>query len=482
MRSTAPERNATTGEAPVRLRCDLGAEAAVDLLTASADIAVVIDPSGIVRDVAFSNQEPLAVGHRDWVDRPWIETVTVESRPKIDDLLREALAGRPARWRQVNHPVAGAPDLPVRYLAARAGRDGEVVGVGRDLRPMAQLQQRLVEAQIGMEREYARLRQSETRYRLLFRSAAEPVLIVDGRSLAVVEANPAAAAMLANGVRVLTGRALPDLFDSAGAQSVRMLLAAVRTSGRAEDVQACSNHGREAFIVSASMFRQDQALFYLVRLMRQSEAARPPGDERVRKVLERLPEAFVVTDSENRILTANPAFLEMAQMATEDHVRGETLERWLGRSGIDMPILAANLADHGAVSRFPTILRGEYGLVEEVEVAAVSAAGSEPGAAGCRGFAIRSIAGRQPVPEPVARDLERSVEEMTRLVGRVPLRDLVRETTDMIEKLCIEAALQLTADNRASAAEVLGLSRQSLYSKLRRYGLGDLDGDDKTLI
>jgi DNA-binding NtrC family response regulator len=61
----------------------------------------------------------------------------------------------------------------------------------------------------------------------------------------------------------------------------------------------------------------------------------------------------------------------------------------------------------------------------------------------------------------------------------VSLKDLVRETTDVVEKLCIEAALELTSDNRASAAEMLGLSRQSLYSKLRRYGLGDLGPDDE---
>ena len=53
------------------------------------------------------------------------------------------------------------------------------------------------------------------------------------------------------------------------------------------------------------------------------------------------------------------------------------------------------------------------------------------------------------------------------------LKGLVREATDVIERLCIEAALKLTSDNRASAAEMLGLSRQSLYVKLRRYGLGD---------
>jgi len=72
--------------------------------------------------------------------------------------------------------------------------------------------------------------------------------------------------------------------------------------------------------------------------------------------------------------------------------------------------------------------------------------------------------------------------QLTELVGRVPLKDLVRESTDMIEKLCIEAALEITGDNRASAAEILGLSRQSLYAKLRRYGLGELTPTDAEQI
>ena len=53
------------------------------------------------------------------------------------------------------------------------------------------------------------------------------------------------------------------------------------------------------------------------------------------------------------------------------------------------------------------------------------------------------------------------------------------ETADLIEKLCIEAALKLTRDNRASASEMLGLSRQSLYVKLRRYGIGEVSERNK---
>jgi DNA-binding NtrC family response regulator len=53
----------------------------------------------------------------------------------------------------------------------------------------------------------------------------------------------------------------------------------------------------------------------------------------------------------------------------------------------------------------------------------------------------------------------------------MPMKDIVGETSDMIERMCIQAALQLTHNNRASAAEMLGLSRQSLYVKLRRYDM-----------
>ena len=137
-------------------------------------------------------------------------------------------------------------------------------------------------------------------------------------------------------------------------------------------------------------------------------------------------------------------------------------------------MLIANLRQHGSVRLFATTMRGEYGATVDIELSAVSMPnGEEP----CFGFTIRNVGRRLTSDTRVGRELPRSVEQLTELVGRVPLKDLVRETTDVIERLCIEAALELTGDNRASAAEILGLSRQSLYVKLRRYGLGDLGSD-----
>jgi DNA-binding NtrC family response regulator len=94
-------------------------------------------------------------------------------------------------------------------------------------------------------------------------------------------------------------------------------------------------------------------------------------------------------------------------------------------------------------------------------------------------FAVRDIERRmKPESRAASLAMPRSAAELTELVGRTPLKAIVSETTDLIEQLCIQAALGMTGDNRASAALLLGLSRQSLYVKLRRYGMVSAGGDD----
>jgi len=352
---------------------------------------------------------------------------------------------------------------------------GRIVAVGRDLRPVAALQQRLVDAQQSMEREYSRLRHAETRYRLLFQIASQPVLIVDANSLKVVEANPAAGELLNKAAKRLSGRAFLELFNAEGGKAVQAHLAQVKATGRADEIIASLNEGKKEAMVGASLFRQDNAAHFLVRLSPvEADLAQPRSGSKLFRVVESLPDGFVVTDLDRRILTANPAFLDLAELASEEQARGEQLDRWLGRPGVDLDALIANLREHSSVRHFNTILRGEYGASEEVELSAVSVpSGEHP----CYGFTIRIIGAQKSSKPRRPRELPRSVEQLTQLVGRVTLKELVRETTDVIERLCIEAALELTGDNRASAAEMLGLSRQSLYSKLRRFGLGDLDSD-----
>jgi hypothetical protein len=143
-------------------------ETASTALVAAADIALVLDSAGIVLDVAHNGIELARVGAAAWVGRPWIDTVTTESRAKIAELLAADTADGIGAARQVNHMSPRGEDLPVSYLVVRLDDGDRRLAVGREMRSMAAMQHRLVEAQHASEREYARLRDAETRYRLLF--------------------------------------------------------------------------------------------------------------------------------------------------------------------------------------------------------------------------------------------------------------------------------------------------------------------------
>lgn len=465
-------------KAPQKTLGNLGAEVIANLIAAAADVALILDTDGVIRDLAFQSEElsqELDGGGR-WLGRNWSDTVTLDSRAKVSSLLRDVAAKAPPRWRHLNHLSPTGESVPVLYTAVQLNDEGQVVAFGRDLRSISALQQRLVDAQQSMERDYARLRHVEMRYRLLFEMSAEPVLIVDAFSQKIAEANPAARQLFGETARRLVGRVFPDAFEPESAMAVRELLGGVRASGRSDDVRGKLAGEARDVLVSAALFRQESAALFLVRLSTTRQAAVPELSKTratVLKVVENIPDGFVVTGPDGRILSANAAFLDMAQLATEEQARGEALERWLGRPGVEMDVLMANLRQRGSVRLFATTLRGEFGAAADVEVSAVAVMN---GGTTVFGLAIRNVDRRMSEPRST-RELPRSVEQLTELVGRVSLKDLVRETTDVIERLCIEAALELTNDNRASAAEMLGLSRQSLYSKLRRYGLGELDSE-----
>ncbi|WP_395702541.1 transcriptional regulator PpsR [Aquabacterium sp.] len=462
-------------DAPEQLLADIDARSAAALICAAADVALVIDNQGVICDVSIARDELVFEGSADWVGRHWLETVTVESRPKVLALLRDATAaGAERQWRQVNHPVTGGPDIPVLYAALRVGHEGRVVAVGRDLRAVSALQQRLVDAQQALERDYLRLRQTEARYRLLFESVTEAVLLADATSLSVLEANPAAQRLLGDGGRRWVGKSLLEALEADCRSAAAGALASVRSTGRSEDLRVRLSADGPELTLGASLVRQDNGTLLLVRLVAAPTgraAERGQASAALLLAVDRMPDAFVVTDPQGRVLTANTTFAELVQLPSGEALVGQSLDRWLGRSGVDLNVLMGTLKQHGVVRLFPTTLLAEFGLALKVEISAVAALQGE---LPCMGFTIRDVERRLDNDARAARDLPPAIAHLAELVGRVPMKDIVSETTDMIERMCIEAALSLTRDNRASAAEMLGLSRQSLYVKLRRYGLGEL--------
>lgn len=446
-------------------------DSALAALLAAADLVLVVAATGIIQQVHVGSGEIDHGDIADWAGDKWRDTALPDSMGKIDALMNDSIA---PRWREANH-VGANGELPLKWLSLPLP-GGRRLAIARDQRVAANLQQRLVRAQQAMERDSIRLRQLETRHRLLFDTAAEPIFIIDASSRQVVEANAAARRATGLSASALDGLNFAALLHPDDHDGTIAALGALAASEQRHPAHLRLASGL-AFAMSASLFRQDRDNRLLIRLVPQDLAAPAPG-EPLAGAMERMPDPFVLTDDNFDVIAGNGAFLDLVGLARQADLVGQPISRYLGRPGIDLGVLTTALRDHGLVRGFATIVRSGTGDPASSDGEAVEVSATSSGEAGNlrHGFSIR----------PAARDAAHTVgaslqmSQLTDLVGRVPLKDIVRESTDLIERLCIEAALNYTDDNRASAAEILGLSRQSLYSKLHRHGLGNLGESDSS--
>lgn len=445
-------------------------DSALAALLAAADLVLAIDEDGRIDQLHIGSGDLESADLAGWEGRAWIDTVLPDSRGKIEAMLAD---GPSPRWREANHQVASG-ELPLKWLVL-ALPGGRRLAVARDLRAAASLQQRLVRAQQAMERDSIRLRQLEARHRLLFETAAEAIFVIDAGSRRVLEANAAARRATARSAAALEGENFAALVHPDDHDSTIAVLGALTASEQRHPARL-RLAGGQAFQMTASLFRQDRENRLMLRLHPLEPAAAASDAEPLTDAMERIPDPFVLTDDNFDIIAGNGAFLDLVGLARPADVEGQPIGRYLGRPGLELGVLVAALRDHGMVRGFATVVRPGHGEPSDGEAVEVSAVSSGEAGSLRHGFAIRAAARGQAAGPPTALPMS----QLTELVGRVSLKEIVRESTDLIERLCIEAALTYTDDNRASAAEILGLSRQSLYSKLHRHGLGNLGDNDSS--
>ncbi len=465
--------NSTTS--PAHVLGQLNPDEVAHIVQASADISLTLNREGVIQSIAFGNPDLRSPSLESWVGKNWLDVVTSESRPKIQALLQDANETSLSRFRQINVPSPGSADLPLLCATLKVGSTGQIIALARDLREISLLQQRLVDAQQAIERDYTRLRQLETRYRVLFEMASEAVIVLDANTFKVIEANPRAADLLGDSVKKLSGRLLMDYLTKGDRIQVQSLLSKVAYTSTVAELNTSILSGQEVYL-SAAPFRNENQSLILVTLKRSGELVDrhdSNAQSLVIQALEKAPDGFIVTNSAGKILTANQAFLRLIMSDKLEQILNEPLDRWLERSSVDLRVMLSNLHEKGSIKLFATSIRDSFCTLHPVEISAVSV----PYPHACLGFTIREVGSRIRSKIQPEESITRSSEELTQLVGRLPLKEIINETTDLIEQLCIKAALDLTRGNRVSASEMLGLSRQSLYIKLRKYDLSDQSKD-----
>lgn len=439
------------------------------------DVKLLLDEQGVICDASVS--ESVDAGKiSSLIGQKWADTVAAPGQEKIATLLGEAKESGVTGFRELGQRFPSGLEIPVEYTAVwLGGPTASAVAIGRNLQAVADLQSRLLATQQTLERDYWKLRDIETRYRQLFEASNEAVILARTDDLSMIEANPSALRALGMVGRrrdSVRGRSLLKEVSASGRDIFLSMLGRVRESGKAPGVMVRLGPQEEPWIVRASLFKGDEGPTLMLQLSALVAGTAPrivdANSISVRELFEHSPEGFVALNHSGEVRLANRAFLQLLEIRSPSAVVGNTLDRWFARPGVDLKILLANVRDNGSVRTFHSILQKHSGAHINVEICAFT---NPEDSTGPVGILMRDSAA---AGLTVSGDTDSPFIEMIQRLGESSMRSLVAEATDGIESLLIKEALHRTRGNRTAAAELLGLSRQSLYAKLSKYGFDSL--------
>jgi transcriptional regulator PpsR len=439
---------------------------------AQPDVTLLLDMEGVIREATVSSVMG-GEAMEAWLGRPFVETVSQSGVDKVRRMVEDARSTGISAFRQLTQRFPSGRELPMEYTTVLLGGRAGMLAIGKNLQAVAELQTQLIAAQQAMERDAWKLREVETRYRLLFDVSTEAIALLRAHNFRLLEANPAALRLLgleASKGAGIGGRDFLAAFAPHERDAMRAMLTRVRENGKAPGVLVHLGDSYESRLARASLIKAEPAPMLLIQLLPAGnrQPGPPEGEtEFLADLIERTPDAFAVIGRDGDIRQANRAFLDLAEVGAPGSVVGESLSRWLARPGADLAVLLAHLRMHGTVRLFSSAIQGELGTVTEVEI---SSAGNRDTEADVFGIFLRDV-GRRLSTLSVANSRPASAQAPLGQVGRTPLRMLVKDAVGGVERHYIKAALDLARGNRTAAAELLGLSRQSLYLKLGRYGL-----------
>ncbi|MFN4099790.1 MAG: transcriptional regulator PpsR [Pararhodobacter sp.] len=452
------------------------------IVAALADVALVVDDSATLHSVSVrDDSSPLNIFSGS-IGRSVENVLTKDSIPKLHRRLRDLRARGQGGdfsghvWCELTHLIAHGETAPVRYSIHMLPDSKQFLMLGTDQRPVIELQQQLVSAQIAMERDYESRREVDTRFRMAMETTRDAILFISVATRRIIEINGVGADLLGAGRSELTGVDIGHEFEGITSADLMERSLATSTTERPQPVEVLTRRTQKRLALHPRLFRAAGERLLIVRLEKAGSAptaSADPLDENLRQLYAKGVDGMVFTDREGIILSASESFLNLTDSPTLASVKGRSLADFLVRGAIDLTVMLENALRVGHLRVYPTRLRTDFNGQLQVEISATWISdGPQPVLA----LIVRD-SGRIDAQRPGVGPTDAGIANVMELVGSTPLKDIVSETTDIVEKMCIENAIELTRNNRVAAAEMLGLSRQSLYVKLRKFGLISREND-----
>lgn len=434
------------------------------VLEQATDVTLVLTDGGMIKAVTVNPYSSIGNEPGEWIGQGINSVVTRESQDKLETLLRDLPKSRralsaPIPPVELNHIFDDGRELPIRYTMAYLEADRAILMMGRDLTAISTAQQTLIKTQAALENDTREQRERNAFFSMLKTITTDPVLFVSQSSGRIADMTNAASKIFGEPNENMIGKKLatfvPSLNDAAKEAAV---LSAAAEAGGFHGVTLSTGVNTN---LATSVYRTARDTIVLCRLDASDQTQSDWHSLAIS-----VPDALAIVESNGTIVAANSAFVALADQSSLDALIGKPITEQFDRGQVDWNVVKSSIDDMGLVRHYQTEFKTHYGAKIPISIAATQI--SEMGEKRY-GLAIRELSSDVSSDSNAIQDPD-SVAE---LVGKTSLKEIVSQTTEIIEKICIETAIKMTKNNRFAAAEMLNLSRQSLYVKLRKYGLID---------
>ena len=440
-----------------------------NIISEFGDINIILDTRGKILQIRTPAGSILK-NLNSWINKNIYDFLTIESKEKLNFHLTSLsdLSQSCTKWFELNHISENTGEFPVKYKGFKAVDKKNVILIGNDLSLVAEIQKKFVNSQLALEREYSRYRSFETKYKALIEFSEEPLFLLDGVTGKILNLNDSAAKIINEKRDKLVGKSLSKFFNFKNDNEFIELL---------KSDEIVKNYNSNKNIKSkfqSSIFRAENEVCIIVRLQKENEVKVKENELNniLSKFYDNTRYGIVFTDSIGTIKHVNDSFISLCKIENQQLLIERPFSDFLARGIIDMKVLIEATLENGSTMPFKTQLISNYDIKTEIEITSTKTS------INFVDYICFLISHRPNESEPETENninenvvSEKATKKIMKLVGSAPLKDLVADTSDIVEKICIETALKMTKNNRVATAEMLNLSRQSLYVKLRKYNL-----------
>jgi transcriptional regulator PpsR len=442
-----------------------------EIIANSSDISLLIDESGMIHEIFLNKNISLADPLDHWENKNIRKFLTRESQTKIDKIL--ALTSKAFddinRPVELNHVNGSNWQIPVSYAVHIMG-DGKILLTGRDMRPIAEVQQQLINSQILLEKEYEKYRGFDTRFRVILESSNEGIALIDAESGRITDINTTASHLLSSDINKILNSNFSKAFKNQSKDGFLEVLRTEANKTNPSPIRVFLQKRNIEVLISPILFRANNEILILCKIEPMSTQASMGEEilEALRGLYNDCSDGIIFTDNIGLIRFANKSFLKLSDVTKLENINGKSLSEFMARGVVDLNVLMDNASENGKVQFYNSSLKTNFGMQIPIEVSVTHLSNKKHPSFG---YIFRDASRNYNERQGADTGSEKALQNVMKLVGSAPLKELVADTSDVVERLCIETAIELTRNNRVAAAEMLGVSRQSLYVKLRKYNL-----------